>query len=79
MLQFVGCLVLETREGLGDVVKHQDVDPAAIVVPVHVHAKVALFVPVNGAFVVFVKNFCKMVGVLPPKVLDAKVINTASE
>jgi hypothetical protein len=55
------------------------VDPVAIVVPIHVHAKVALSVPVNGTFIVFVENFCEMVDVLPPNVHDAKVINTDSE
>jgi hypothetical protein len=34
MLWFVGCLVLESREGLGDVVKHRDVDPVAVIVPI---------------------------------------------
>jgi hypothetical protein len=79
MLQFIGCSVLETREGFGDIVEHRDVDPAAVIVPVHVHAKVALFVPVNGTFVVFVENFCKMFGMLLSNVVDAKVINTESE
>jgi hypothetical protein len=79
MLRFVGCLVLETCDGLGDVGKHQDVDPAAVIVPVCVHAKVALSVPVNGTFVVFVEIFCKMVDVLPPNVLDANVIDTEGE
>ncbi len=54
-------------------------DLVAIVVPVHVHAKVLVSVPVNGTFVVFHENLCKMVGVLLPNVLDAKVINTESE
>jgi hypothetical protein len=54
-------------------------DPAAIKVSVHVHAKVAFSIPVNGIFVVFPENICKMVGVLPPHVLDAKVVNTESE
>ena len=54
-------------------------DPAAIVVPVHVHAMAAYSVPVNGTFVVFLKIFWKIAGVLPPNVLDAKVINTESE
>jgi hypothetical protein len=47
MLQFVGCSVLEMCKGLGDVVEHQDVDPAASAVPIHIHAKVAHSVPVN--------------------------------
>ncbi len=79
MLWFAGCLVLETHEGLEDVVKISDVDPTAIVVPVHVHAKVVFSVPVNETFVVFVKNFCKIVSMLPPDVLDAKVVDTESE
>jgi hypothetical protein len=79
MLLFAGCTVLETREGLGNVVNHCDVDLVAIVVPVHVHAKVSVSVPVNGTFVVFLKNLCKMVGVLPPDILYAKAISTESE
>ncbi len=79
MLRFVGCSVLKKREGLGDIVEHQDVDPAAVVVPVHVHAKVALSISVNGTFVVFVGNFCKMVSVLQSNIFDAKVVNTESE
>ncbi len=54
-------------------------DLVAIVVPVHVHAKVLVSVPVNGTFVVFLENLCKMVGVFPPNLLDAKVVNTESE
>ncbi len=79
MLWFVGCSVLKSGEGLGDVVKNQELDPAAVVVPIHVHAKAGLSVPVNGTFVVFVENLCKMFGVLLPNVLDAKVVNTESE
>jgi hypothetical protein len=76
MLWLVGCLVLELREGLRDVVKHQDVDPVAIIVAIHVHAKVVRSVTVDGTFVVFVEIFCKMFGMLPPNVLDAKIVNT---
>jgi hypothetical protein len=54
-------------------------DLVATVVPVHVHAKVLVSIPVNGTFVVFLENLCEMVGVLPPNVLDAKVVNTESE
>ncbi len=54
-------------------------DLATIIVPVHVHAKVVFSVPVDGTFVVFLQNLCKMVGVLPPKILDAKVVDTESE
>ncbi len=54
-------------------------DLVAVVVPVHVHAKVLVSIPDNGTFVVFLKNLCKMVGVLPPNVLDAKVVDTESE
>ncbi len=54
-------------------------DLVAIVVPVHGHSKLLVSVPVNGTFVVFLKNLCKMVGMLLPNVLDAKVVNTESE
>ncbi len=50
-------------------------DPVAVVVPIHVHAKLALSVPFNGTFAVFVENFCMMFGMLPPKVLDAEVVD----
>ncbi len=51
----------------------------AVVVPVHVHVKVSVSIPVNGTFVVFLENLRKMVGMLPPNVLDAKVVNTENE
>jgi hypothetical protein len=54
-------------------------DLATVIVPVHVHAKVSVSIPVNGTFVVFLKNLRKMVGMLLPNVLDAKVVNTESE
>ncbi len=54
-------------------------DPAAVVVPVHAHAKVAFSVPFNGTSVVFLENFHKIVGMLPPDVLDTKVVDTGSE
>jgi hypothetical protein len=72
MLRFVGFLVLEMCESLGDVIEHQDVDSAAIVVPVYVHAKVALYIPVNGAFLVIIENFCEMVGCSRPTYLIRK-------
>ncbi len=51
----------------------------AAVVPIHVHAKVVHSILVNGTFVVFGENSCKMFSVLPPNVLGAKVVNTESE
>jgi hypothetical protein len=54
-------------------------DLVAIVVLVHDHAKVLVSAPVNGTFVVFLKNLYEMVGVLLPDVLDAKVVDTEIE
>ncbi len=54
-------------------------DLVAIVVPVQVHAKVLVSIPVNGTFVVFLKNLRKMVGMLLPNVLDTKVVDTENE
>ncbi len=51
----------------------------AVVVPVYVHAKVSVSVPVNGTFVVFLRNLRGMVSLLLPVVLDAKVVGTESE
>ncbi len=53
--------------------------PCGHVVPVHGHAKVLVSTLVNGTFVVFLKNVCKMVGVLLPDTLDAKIGDTESE
>ncbi len=52
-------------------------DPAAVLVPVHVYVKVAFSVPVNGTFIVLLRNFGKMVGVLPPNIVDANVVDVA--
>ncbi len=76
MLRFVRSLVLKWHEGLGDVVEHGDMDPTAIIVPIHVHSKVACFFQVDRAFAIFVENFCKMVCVLPSHILDAEVVDT---
>jgi hypothetical protein len=54
-------------------------DLVAIVVPVHGHAKVLVSILVNKTFVVFFENLCKMVGMLLPGLLDAKVVGTESE
>ncbi len=54
-------------------------DLAAVVVPIHVHAKVAHSIPGYGTFLVFVENFCEMFGMLPPNVLDAEVVDTETE
>jgi hypothetical protein len=51
----------------------------ADLVRVHVHAKVSVSVPVNRTYVVFLENLCKMVGMLPFALLDAKVFDTESE
>ncbi len=79
MLPFVVCSVLEKCEGIRNVVEHQDMDPVAVVVPINGHDKVVLSVPVNGTFAVLVEIFCKMVSVLPPNILDDKVIDIESE
>ncbi len=54
-------------------------DLAAIVVTVHVHDKVLVSFPVNGSFVVFLENLHEMVGMPPPNILDAKVVDIESE
>ncbi len=66
-------------KALGILVEHKDIDPAAIVDPIHVHAKVVCSVPVDGTFVVFVENSCKIFGMLPSNILDSKVADTESE
>jgi hypothetical protein len=77
MLRFVGFSVLELQEGLEDILKRGDVDPMAIVVPIHVHTKVAHSFPVDQACVVFVEIFYRMVGMLPSHILE--VIDTEHE
>ena len=46
MLRDMWRFVLESHEGLRDVFKHGDVDSASHVVPVDVHAKVPVAVPI---------------------------------
>ncbi len=45
------------------------------VVPVEVHAKVVLSLPVGSAFVVFVENGSEMFSMLAMNILDAKIVH----
>ena len=54
-------------------------DLALGVVPIHVHPNVAHFGPIDGADIVFVENFGKMVGVFFANIFYAKVIDAEGE
>jgi hypothetical protein len=72
MLRDVSWLVLELCEGFGDVFKYMD--RPSCVIPVDVHAKVPLTVPIMGALVVLAESGGDMFGVVTTNVLDAQII-----
>ncbi len=69
-------LVLKSPECFGYVFKHGDVDSAACVVPINVHAQVPLTFPFLFAFVMFIEDGGKVLGMFTPNLLDAKIVHT---
>ena len=68
--------VLKSRECFGYVFKHGDVDSAACVVPVNVHAQVSLTFPFQFALVMFIEDGGKVLGMFSPNIFDAKIVHT---
>ncbi len=48
--------MLKTCEHFGDIVKHGDVDSSSRVIPINVHAKILLTIPIVRALVVLAKD-----------------------
>ncbi len=68
--------LLKLRECFRYVFKHGDVVSAACVVPVNVHAQVPLTFPFQFAFVMFIADGGKVLGMFAPNILDAKIVHT---
>ena len=67
---------MKLRECFGYVFKHGDMDSATCVVPVNVHAQVSLTFPFQFAFVMFIEDRGKVLGMFLPNILDAKIVHT---
>ncbi len=70
---------MKTCEHFGDIVECGDVDSLSRVIPVDVHAKIPLTVPIVQALVVFADDGGKVFGVFAADILDAKVAHTKFE
>jgi hypothetical protein len=71
--------MLKTCERFGDIVEHEDVDSPSHVIPVNVHAKIPLTIPIVQALVVFAEDGGEVFGVFAADILDAKIIHTKCE
>jgi hypothetical protein len=65
--------MLKTCELFGDIVKHGDVDSLSRVIPVHVHAKIPLTIPIMQALVVLAEDGGEVFGVFAPTYLMPKL------
>ncbi len=70
---------LKTCECFGDILEHGDVDSSSRVIPVDVHAKIPLTVPIMRALVVLAEDGGKVIGVFVANILDAKIVHTKCE
>jgi hypothetical protein len=62
-----------------DIFQHQHMDFSLLVVPINVHAKVFLAVPILRALVVYVKNVEQVLGVFSANVFHAKIADAERE
>ncbi len=79
MLRDAWRCMLKTCECFGDIVEHGDVDSSSHVIPVDVHAKIPLTVPIMQALVVFAEDGGKVFGVFLSNIFDAKIVHTKCE
>ncbi len=70
---------MKTCERFGDIVEHGDVDSSSRVIPVDVHAKIPLTIPIVQAFVVLAEDGDKVFGMFAANILDAKIVHTKCE
>ena len=71
--------MLKTCECFGDIVEHGDMDSSSRVIPVDVHAKIPLTIPIVQALVVFAEDGGEVCGVFAVDILDAKIVHTKCE
>ncbi len=79
VLRDVWRCMLKTCECFGDIVEHGDVDSSSRVIPVDVHAKIPLTVPIMRARVVFAEDGGKVFGMFAADILDAEIVHTKCE
>jgi hypothetical protein len=72
-------LVLKSCQCFRDIVKHRYMYSSSCVVPIKIHAKVSLSIPVVQAPVVFAEDGGKVFGMFAAYILNSKVINTQQE
>ena len=56
-LKFVGLLVFETFEGVGNILWHGKVNAAGVIIPIKGESEVALYFPVLCNVIVFLDEF----------------------
>ncbi len=71
--------MLKTCERFGDIVEHGDVDGSSRVIPVDVHAKIPLTIPIVQALVVLAEDGGKVFGEFAANIFDAKIVHTKCE
>jgi hypothetical protein len=71
--------MLKTCECFGDIVQHGDVYSLSRVIPVDVHAKILLTIPIVQAIVVLVEDGSEVFGMFAANILDAKIVHTKCE
>ncbi len=79
MLWATWWLVLKSCQCFRDIVKHGYMYSSSCVVPIKIHAKVLLSVPVVQAPVVFAEDGSKMFGMFAAYIFYSKVIHTQRE
>jgi hypothetical protein len=79
VLRNVWRCMLKMCERFGDINKHGDVDSLSRVIPVDVHAKIPLSIPIVQALVVLAEGGGKLFGMFAADILDAKIVHTKCE
>ncbi len=70
---------MELHWQFGDIFQHQYMDFSLLVVPINVHAKVFLAVPILRAFVVHVENLEQVLGMFLANVFYDKIVGAECE
>jgi hypothetical protein len=71
--------MLKTCERFRVIVEHGDMDSSSCVVPVNVHAKILLSIPIVRALVVLAEGGGEVFGVFAANILDANIVHTKYE
>ena len=71
--------MLKTCERFRDIVKHGDVNSSSRAIPVNIHAKILLTVPIVQALVVLAEDGGEVFCMFTADILDAKIAHTKCE